>query len=125
MNLGSEGNDYNKSGSSVLVPLADQDSMFSPKNTEEDHFEEENEKATVIQRMYREKLQKRKEEEQRQLERQEEEEKATIIQRKYRKKLEERKIQEEQNEKAAMIQKMYRAKKTKQQLLDEKHAKGK
>ena len=61
--------------------------------------QEENEKATLIQRKYREKIQARKEKE-------------------------EKKIEEEQNEKASMIQKMYRAKKTKQGLIKKKHEEG-
>lgn len=135
MNLDSEANENVRSSSSVLVPLGDHESLFSPKGSEknEDYAQEENEKAAVIQRMYRKKMEKRREQE-------EQNEKATLIQRKYKEKLEKRRLaeeakerqtktqkeeREEENEKAAMIQRMYRAKKTKQKLVEEKHRKGK
>lgn len=135
--LTSSENNYVKSGSSVLVPLADQDSLFSPNKSDQE--KEQNEKATIIQRKYREKLQRRKEEHeqnekaaviqrkyreklQKRKEAEEENQKATIIQRRYREKLQKRKEEEEeeQNEKAAMIQRMYRAKRKKKQLQDER-----
>lgn len=61
----------------MLVPLADQDSM----NSQEIQAQEENEKAAVIQKMYRQKLEKRKKIE----EEKEQNEKAAVIQRMYRK----------------------------------------
>ena len=58
MNLNSDQNELGKSGSSVLIPLADQDSLFSQKQGDYEDYDdkiaqEENEKAIVIQRMYR------------------------------------------------------------------------
>ena len=71
-------NQNENSESSILVPLAEQDSLFSPKNSDIDdkqpppqedndiqsHYDEEQqEKATVIQNLYRKKkeVQKKKE----------------------------------------------------------------
>lgn len=145
VNFGSDlHEDGNNSGSSILVPLVDQDSIFSHKDSDKEEFDEEqNEKAGIIQRKYREKMQKRKEQEeendkatliqrqyriklQKRKEKEEENEKATLIQRKYREKLERKKAkeEEEENEKATVIQQMYRAKKKKQALLEEKHRQG-
>ena len=105
VNFESEANECLKSGSSILVPLVDQDSIFSPlKSDNEAQFaEEEDEKATVIQRLYREKLKKRKE-------LQEENEKASVIQKMYRIKIQKRKEKDEENEKATVIQQLYRKK---------------
>ena len=110
-------NQNENSESSVLVPLAEQDSLFSPKNSDIDakqpplqedndiqsHYDEEQqEKATVIQKLYRKKkeVQKKKEQEIKEQEQEEKEKekeleddsrKISIIQRRYRKKLEQRK----------------------------------
>ena len=108
-------NQNENSESSVLVPLAEQDSLFSPKNSDIDakqpppqedndiqsHYDEEQkEKATVIQKLYRKKkeVQKKKEQEIKEKEQEAKEKeleddsrKISIIQRRYRKKLEQRK----------------------------------
>lgn len=114
-------NENENSESSVLVPLAEQDSLFSPKHSDIDvkpcpqdedndiqsHYDEEQqEKAAVIQKLYRKKKQVQKEKEQEEREKQQREKelqedshKISIIQRRYRKKLEMRKQQQPNDDK--------------------------
>ena len=73
----------------------------------------EDKKAKVIQKVYREKMKKRKEI-------REQEASVAVIQKKYRQKLEKRKRRKEENEKATVIQQMYRAKNKKKKLMMQK-----